>query len=160
RISASSPTSVRRKRPGHSLNASAAPSATGRGPKSPPIASIPMRGTEIMSVVRRLGFARRDDLFALVVAAARADPVRKPGGAAGGGVGGARFAGLPGRAPFLAAGMRVTSLGNRHDAGPPGAGPRPRAWSAVRGALARPLGQLGTTLRAQARTILPTVGSH
>ena len=31
--------------------------------------------------------------------------------------------------------------------------------SARPGALMRPLGQLGTTLRAQARTILPTVGS-
>src|SRR5262249_52743944 len=71
-------------------------------------------------VVGRLGFARRDDLFAPVVPAARADAVREPGGAAVRAVRQARLSELPVRAPLLAARMRMTSLGNRHDAEPPG----------------------------------------
>src|SRR5258706_4946455 len=44
-ISASSPTSTISNWPGISRKASAAPAATTEGPKSPPIASIPIRGT-------------------------------------------------------------------------------------------------------------------
>src|SRR5262249_12184741 len=70
-------------------------------------------------VAGRLRFARRDDLFAPVVPAARADAVWEPRGAAVSAVREARFAELPVRAPLLAARVRVTSLGYRHDAGPP-----------------------------------------
>jgi hypothetical protein len=51
RISASSPISVMVKRPGISRNAMTMPSAITPGPWSPPIASIPMRGIELIEPV-------------------------------------------------------------------------------------------------------------
>src|SRR5260221_2043752 len=107
-----------------------------------------------------LCFARRNDLFALVESTARTDPVREPRGAAVRAVREPRRAELPVRAPLLAARVRGTSLGNRHDAEPPGAGLTPRARPLYSGrAVARQQVQIGITLRAQARTVLPTAGS-
>src|SRR5258706_2467755 len=116
RISFSSPTSVIRNFSGSSRNASATPSATAEGPKSPPIASIPMCGTvAILGSSSELLFAGENDLFAVVESAVRTHPVRPLGAAAvaaGLPSGGAE---LPVRPALPAARAGMPSLGDCHE---------------------------------------------
>src|SRR5204863_4337380 len=121
------------------------------GPKSPPIASMPMRGTEVMESIAgsSLFFARRDDLFAVVEAAVRAHPVRDLGAVAMVAPLQPRSLELPVGAALAPARRGMSALGYRHGRVPPSVPTPARGASRRSGASARSLVQIGATSRTQ-----------
>src|SRR5262245_53772253 len=105
-------------------------------------------------------FARRNDLFALVVAAVRADAVRLLGAAAMAAGIEARALQLPVGAALLAAGARVSPLGYGHGFLPSSRSGRrtgPSARSTVRTGL---FVSIRAAHRAQPLAVLPAMGGH
>src|SRR6188474_257663 len=118
-----------------------------------------MRGTGLIRESGSAGSigARRNDLFAVVIAAIGTDAMRPLGAAAVAARVRARRPKLPVRATLASARRRVPTLGNCHDSLVP---PRCRSSSSLRDRVltrARAVVQIRTAARAQALTVLAAV---
>src|SRR5262249_37264779 len=102
---------------------------------------------------------RLDDLFAVVIAALRADPVRLLGAAAVAAGMGARRTELPGSGPLLAARAGVSGLGYRHEF-PSSLFARSGSRPSESGAFVWPLIQIGAAAGTESPTLFAAMRRH